>query len=190
MNGNTLTQRINAELDSFDIPKGAGWDTVSRIHELGNRLIDARDLHENYRQLLHDARIENSGQAAEIERLQKHTIQAIDERDNACSNARELTAQRDEARLDVERMWALNGRLTEENRECRAEAAQLKDTVAAYEQATVKQQLTVRPEPSRLEIAAMLMQSLLTLKNYGVNPVTLALEGADALIAAAKEVVK
>jgi len=43
-----------------------------------------------------------------------------------------------------------------ERDEARAEVEQLKDTVAAYEQATVNQQLTVRPEPSRLEIAAMI----------------------------------
>jgi len=73
-----------------------------------------------------------------------------------------------------------------ERNAARAEVAQLRDTVAAYEQATVKESLTVRPEPSRLEIAAMLMQSIYA-RQYGTPCEFHAIQKADALIAAAKE---
>jgi hypothetical protein len=76
--------------------------------------------------------------------------------------------------------------------DARVEVVQLKDKIAAYEQVAVSQKVKVRPEPSRLEIAAMLLQGLLA------NPSTegslihhyRALDQADALIAAAKEVTK
>jgi chromosome segregation ATPase len=74
----------------------------------------------------------------------------------------------------------------------RVEVAQLKDTVAAYEQATVNQQLTVRPEPSRLEIAAMLKTGWFANPEPGKCAISAAwwLSEADALIEAAKEVAK
>jgi hypothetical protein len=54
--------------------------------------------------------------------------------------------------------------------------------------ATVNQQLTVRPEPSRLEIAAMAMQGMLAASSYDTLRLSKsAFECADALIAAAKE---
>jgi hypothetical protein len=88
--------------------------------------------------------------------------------------------------------------LKRELNEARGEVDALKQIVAIYESTTVKQQLTVSPEPSRLEIAAML---------YARNKMTMDVEdavvAADALIlqeramrqmderwAAAKEVTK
>ena len=60
--------------------------------------------------------------------------------------------------------------------------------------ATCKQALQVRPEPSRLEIAAMLVAGRLSSTVYVTEVkgtwIKYALDGADALIAAAKEVAK
>jgi hypothetical protein len=56
--------------------------------------------------------------------------------------------------------------------------------------ATVNQQLTVRPEPSRLEIAAMMMAANLSRETEQWDTYvesTFAVEQADGLIAAAKE---
>ena len=79
--------------------------------------------------------------------------------------------QRNEARADVERLCALNGRLQEENREVNAANAP-----------------HIRPEPSRLEIAARLMAANLSRETEQwetVEEVVWAVEQADALIAAA-----
>jgi hypothetical protein len=54
------------------------------------------------------------------------------------------------------------------------------------DEATVKQSLTVRPEPPRLQIAAMFMQSIYA-RQYGTPCEFHALKRADALIEAAKE---
>lgn len=88
-------------------------------------------------------------------------------------------------------------KLQVERDEARAEVAQLRAERDLAQQlgrdeATVNQQMTVRPEPSRLEIAAILLQGVLA------NPSTegslihhyRVLDQADALIAAAKEVTK
>jgi cell division septum initiation protein DivIVA len=93
---------------------------------------------------------------------------------------KELNEIRDIANADVEKVVGYNTRLQSELDEARAELAQLKDTVAAYEAATVKESLTVRPEPSRLEIAAML------LCHEWCLGAEMALEEADLLIAKAK----
>jgi hypothetical protein len=78
--------------------------------------------------------------------------------------------------------------LRKERDEARAEVRQLRATVAAYEQATVNQQLTVRSEPSRLEIAAMAMHGMLAASSFDTLRLSRsALEAADALIAAAKK---
>jgi hypothetical protein len=53
---------------------------------------------------------------------------------------------------------------------------------------TVVQQLTTRPEPSRLEIAAMLLAAMCGSQYTWTNAEGLALRKADTLIAAAKEV--
>jgi len=77
--------------------------------------------------------------------------------------------------------------LTRERNAARAEVAQLRDTVAAYEQATVKESLTVRPEPSRLEIAAMAMQGFIASSTWGITIADRSVDYADALIAAARK---
>jgi hypothetical protein len=109
-----------------------------------------------------------------------------------------LITERDDARAEVERQKKLYDDLCavaemrmKEREDARAEVAQLKDTVAAYEQATVKQSLTVRTAPSRLEIAAMLMAANLSRETdqwETIDEAIWAVEQADALIAAAREV--
>jgi len=47
--------------------------------------------------------------------------------------------------------------------------------------------VTTRPEPSRLEIAAMAMQSFISSSGFIIDIPTHSLQYADALIAAAKE---
>ena len=74
-----------------------------------------------------------------------------------------------------------------ERDEARNQVAELKDTVAAYEQATVNQQLTVRPEPSRLEIATLFAVAAMIAKGRLTDHADSALLEADAFIAAAKE---
>jgi hypothetical protein len=86
-------------------------------------------------------------------------------------DAETFVEQRNEARADVERLCALNGRLQEENREVNAANAP-----------------HIRPEPSRLEIAARLMAANLSRETEQwetVEEVVWAVEQADALIAAA-----
>jgi len=84
--------------------------------------------------------------------------------------------------------------LKRELNEARAEVAAQKDIIAAYESVTANQQTTVRPEPSRLEIAAMLIAGRFSNTVYVTEVkgdwIKYALDGADALIAAAKEVTK
>jgi hypothetical protein len=81
--------------------------------------------------------------------------------------------------------------LTKERNEARSEVERLKDTVAAYEEATVKQSLTVRPEPSRLEIAAQLLAAVSSRRDLieweTKEEAACAVEQADTLIAAARE---
>ena len=86
--------------------------------------------------------------------------------------------------------WEDQARQAKKERdEARAEVAQLKDAVAAYEQATVNQQLTVRPEPSRLEIAALLKAGWFANRDADFDRTDHKwwIELADALIKAAKE---
>lgn len=137
-----------------------------------------------------------------------------------------VTTERDEARADVKRLWALNQTRVEENEKARAEVERLKQfqfdwnadadylkaqTNLAFKQrdqareelqllkqerdlwqqvqrneATAKESLTVRPEPSRLEIAATVMAGLGFFEDV-THDAKLALRAADALIAAAKE---
>jgi hypothetical protein len=89
----------------------------------------------------------------------------------------------------LEKLQEKCNKLTRERDEARDQVAQLKETVAAYEQATVKQSLTVCPEPSRLEIAAMLKAGWFANRDADFNATDHKwwIEQADALIAAAKE---
>jgi len=127
---------------------------------------------------------------AEVKRLKS-------DRDDYARDAEKFAEQRNKARVEVELLKEkldaeLNSSVTLQSQrdEARAEVAQLKDTVAAYEATTVNQQLTVRPEPSRLEIAAMLLAALAGRESESWEAkleVIWAVEQADALIAAAKE---
>lgn len=83
--------------------------------------------------------------------------------------------------------------LKQELHESRAEVAQLRAERDLAQQldcdkATVKQQLTVRPEPSRLEIAAMLLSGFAASDTSVIhNKYNFVLTEADALIATARE---
>jgi chromosome segregation ATPase len=99
---------------------------------------------EQLRQELHDARLENSGQAALL----------------------------DESRAEVERVKkALHNALAE---------------ISRLEKITpVVSRTTVRPEPSRLEIAAMILAAMCGSTYIWAEAESVALKKADALIAAA-----
>jgi chromosome segregation ATPase len=85
--------------------------------------------------------------------------------------------------------------LTKERDQARAEVERLKATVEDLnhvienqrDRAIVNQQLTTRPEMSRLEIAAMAMQGFIGSSAFIMDVPNKSLEYADALIAAAKE---
>lgn len=100
------------------------------------------------------------------------------------------TKERDEARADLEKAVEYNTKLQEERDEARAEVERLK----TINQEVLKANYTMgttRPEPSRLEIAATLVASRFSGTLYVTEVkgtwIKYALEGADALIAAAKE---
>jgi uncharacterized small protein (DUF1192 family) len=71
----------------------------------------------------------------------------------------------------------------EQRDEARAEVERLKAELAA--KSTVKESLSVRPDPSRLDIAAMAMQGFITSSGFIIDLPKNSLEYADALIAAA-----
>jgi len=111
----------------------------------------------------------------------------------AADRLEELQRLNDSMQVDRD-LWIKVGRekleATENERnEARAEVERLKETAAAYEQATVKQSLTVRLDPSRLEIAAMLKAGWFANRDADFNATDHKwwIEQADALIAAAKE---
>jgi hypothetical protein len=83
-----------------------------------------------------------------------------------------LTNERDEARAEEER-------LTNERDEARAEVERIKDHLPAATK-------MIRPEPSRLEIAAMAMQGLLANDDLPTDVARLSLKHADALIKVSK----
>jgi hypothetical protein len=101
-----------------------------------------------------------------------------------------LRAQRDEARVEVERLkLELSCALAAEERAKKSrDEAWCRAKEAEAEVPTVKDRLTVRPEPSRLEIAAMAMQGMLASGDLIIDIPNTAKKYADALIAAvAKE---
>ena len=117
-------------------------------------------------------------------------------RDSMALDMLELTQQRDEACAEAERLNEQRDSAYEQVKHWAAETERLKQERDLWQQiqrdeATVKQQLTVRPEPSRLEIAAMLVASRFSSTLYVTEVkgtwINYALQGADALIAAAKE---
>jgi hypothetical protein len=145
--------------------------TVEYLHRHYEDVVEERDKAlaevEQLKQALHDARLENSGQAARIEELKKgnEIITAAVCSGNSIEVERAIQ-ERDEARAEVERLKTINQEVLKAN----------------YTMGTT------RPEPSRLEIAAMAMQGLLLSSEYPKSViVTDALWCADKLIAAAKE---
>jgi hypothetical protein len=106
--------------------------------------------------------------------------------------AREARKERDEARDQRGQVLALNDKLVSQRDEARAEVERLKaelhDTIDSYKLNNLQSKI-ICPEPSRLEIAAMLLAHGWA-DRFGVQDAKLtgwALVAADALIAAAKE---
>jgi uncharacterized protein YlxW (UPF0749 family) len=100
----------------------------------------------------------------------------------------------DIARADLEKVVGYNTKLQKERDKAHAEVEQLKQALhdARLENSGQAAQLErKRPEPSRLEIAATLVASRFSSTLYVTEVkgtwIKYALEGADALIAAAKE---
>ena len=96
-----------------------------------------------------------------------------------------------DARLKLEELEFVVERKEQLIRDWESECRKAREEVNRLKQertATVNQQLTVRPEPSRLEIAAIIMQGLAARKQYvQLTDSNYALSVADYLIAAAKE---
>lgn len=102
-----------------------------KVSELSTQLVDAKEYVQSERSHLQAVRdvllahkvpySENSDMAEWVEELafQRDAHRAEEER---------IKKERDEARLDVERLWALNGRVQEENREARAKLEELERT--------------------------------------------------------------
>jgi hypothetical protein len=149
---------------------GAIEDMLQIVFRVTDERDAARAEVEQLKQALHDARLENSGQAARIEELKKgnEIITAAVCSGNSIEVERAIQ-ERDEARAEVERLKTINQEVLKAN----------------YTMGTT------RPEPSRLEIAATLVASRFSSTLYVTEIkgtwIKYALEGADALIAAAKE---
>jgi hypothetical protein len=65
--------------------------------------------------------------------------------------------------------------------------AQRDEALKNQQPTTIVQQVTTRPEPSRLEIAAMIMQGFVASSTFGITIADRSLEYSDRLIAVAKE---
>jgi uncharacterized coiled-coil DUF342 family protein len=127
---------------------------------------------EDMRQIVFRVTDERDAARAEVERVNKQLEQAIAERTphdygTLKEEAQEMRKQRDETRAEVEQ---LKQALHDARLENSGQAAQLERK---------------RPEPSRLEIAALMLHGI-------VDPdlskaIEMSLHAADALIAAAKE---
>ena len=151
---------------------------ADRLEELQLELTETRDeLNEAQLRIKH---LTDTGMHAVLER-----DKAIEKAEKAYKLGKESEIERDSLR-DTMAIDMLQ--LTKERDEARAELERLKDTVSAYEQATVNQQLTIRPDPSRLEIAAMFLSGFAASDTSVIhNKYNFVLAEADALIAAAKE---
>jgi len=100
----------------------------------------------------------------------------------------DLTKERDEARAEMERLKTeLSESIRERNKTVADLINQRDEALKNQQPTTVAQQLTTRPEPSRLEIAALAMQGFITSSGFVIDIPKNALEYADKLIAAAKE---
>lgn len=142
---------------------------------------------ERLKQALHDASIENSGQAALLERTREKVITM----EFAAANSEIEKLNKDIQKHSDNNMYLIQ-KLAEtfiELDKARDEIAKLKAEAKAP---VVKELLTTRLEPSRLEIAAMLLAGSMSDPSYPALSVdsTWFLQHADKLIAASKEVAK
>jgi len=156
-----------------------------KVSELSTQLVDAREYVQSERSHLRAVR----------DVLLAHKVQYSENSDIA-EWVEALAFQRDAHRSEEERIKEcceqgdkMLQQVKKERDEARSEVGQLRATVAAYEQATVNQQLTVRPEPSRLDIAARLLAHGWADRSVEQDSQLTgwALAAADKLIAAAKE---
>jgi len=109
-----------------------------------------------------------------------------------------LVKERDQAQAEIMRLQAgfeVHSKFAKERDEARAEVERLKtelhDTIDSYKLNNL-QPKTTRPDPSRLEIAAMLKAGWFANRDADFNATDYKwwIEQADALIAAAREVAK
>jgi uncharacterized coiled-coil DUF342 family protein len=134
-----------------------------------------------------------------IESLEKDLAHVISERTPhdygiLKEEAQEMRKQRDEAREEAKRFSKIADLMHIERDQAREEVELLKQERDLWQQvqrdkAIVKESLTVRPEPSRLEIAAMTLaaRSISTFYRDPSSEAQHALAAADALIIAARE---
>jgi len=96
--------------------------------------------------------------------------------------------QRDDSYAEVERLKAeLTESIRERNKTVADLIKQRDEALKNQQPTTIAQRLTTHPEPSRLEIAALLLAAMCGSQYTWTNAEGLALRKADALIAAAKE---
>jgi len=106
----------------------------------------------------------------------------------AADRLEELQRKSDEARAEVERVKKCceeGDKSYQREREAHAECR--RDLAMALDKLENQSTEMTRPEPSRLEIAAMAMQGFITSSGFIMDIPKNSLEYADALIAAAKE---
>jgi uncharacterized coiled-coil DUF342 family protein len=132
-------------------------------------LREAADKLEEYKRERDEAR-------AEVETRKGALLDAVEQieglrilRDRWYERAKGYEKERDEARAEVERL-----------------KSELHDSIESYKLNNL-QPKTTRSEPSRLEIASMIMQGFIASSDFIVDIPKMALKYADALIAAAKE---
>jgi hypothetical protein len=131
---------------------------------------------EQLRQALHDARVENSGQAALLDEARAE-VERHKEAHAECRRDLAMALDKVENQEEISRdLYYKHGLL-------QSEVQHLKHIGGSADM--------IRPEPSRLEIAAMLVAGRFSATLYVTEVkgdwIKYALRGADALIAAAKE---
>jgi uncharacterized coiled-coil DUF342 family protein len=157
------------EYEAFVMPDGC----IAIVHAKGTRLMTVRHYTDELNELVRqrNAVIKERDEArAEAEKLKEQIL----EDQNRCNPYVSLTTQKDldQVRAEVEKLKAeLN----------KAEKAWL-----YWENKAKSNSMKLRPEPSRLEIAAMILAGGCANPELATNEYV-ALAQADALIAAAKE---
>jgi len=114
------------------------------------------------------------------------------DRDKARAEAERLKMELEEIKRSLRESVETRNKNFEKLIKAGAEVERLKMERDLWQQiqrdeATINQQLTVRQEPSRLEIAALAMQGFIASSGFIIDIPKNSLEYADALIAAAKE---